>query len=423
MEITAQSQSDGHELRLNGRLDANWADLVDQTIEAAIRSGHHQVTLEFSQVSYVSSAGIRVLLKHYKQLKAAKGHLRVVRPTEAVFSILKLSGIAPMLVQGLQNAVAPVVAAMAPTPVQEPAVKRWSRDGVEFESHDLGPVTPLDATLMGQPTGLASGALRPTDIRPVRCGADTLLVGLGGFGSRPEEVTGRLGESLAVAGTAISLPTDGSSVPDYQVSEAQLIPEIQLQYGIGIRGGLSRLFRFEAGRSGRGVIGLSQVVEAVLDSTGWSAAGFAFLAESACVIGASLQRSPSRDQDPFTFPGIRDWIGFTTERSDERHGLLIVGMAVRNPAQAASAWFRPIGSGTTAQGHLHAAVFPYRPLPKGRLELVDTVQGWVSNGAAQSVLHLIADERPFEGVGQTDLMRGACWAGPIEGSGRIETNS
>lgn len=423
MEISVHSQSDAHELRLNGRLDANWADLVDQTIEAAIRSGHHQVTLEFSQVSYVSSAGIRVLLKHYKQLKVAKGQLRVVRPTESVFSVLKLSGIASMLVQGIQNTVAPVVAALTPASALEPAVKRWSREGIEFESHDLGPVTPLEATLIGNPAGLSAGTLRASDIRPVRCGVDTLLVGLGGFGNRPEDVVGRLGESLAVAGSVISLPTDGSSVPDYQVSEAQLIPEIQLQYGIGIRGTPSRLFRFEAGRSGRGVIGLSQVVDAILESTGWSAAGFAFLAESACVIGASLHRSPSADQDPFAFPGIRDWIGFTTERSDERHGLLIVGMAVRNPTQAGSAWFRPIGSGTTAEGHFHAAVFPYRPLPKGRLELIDTVHGWVSNAASQTVLHLIADERPFEGVGQTDLMRGACWAGPIEGSGEIQRNS
>jgi hypothetical protein len=28
-------------------------------------------------------------------------------------------------------------------------------------------------------------------------------------------------------------------------------------------------------------------------------------------------------------------------------------------------------------------------------------------------MHLLADEREFEGVGQTDLMRGACWAGPL----------
>ena len=31
-------------------------------------------------------------------------------------------------------------------------------------------------------------------------------------------------------------------------------------------------------------------------------------------------------------------------------------------------------------------------------------------------MHLLADEREFEGVGQTDLMRGACWVGPLRES-------
>jgi hypothetical protein len=28
-------------------------------------------------------------------------------------------------------------------------------------------------------------------------------------------------------------------------------------------------------------------------------------------------------------------------------------------------------------------------------------------------LHLLTDDREYEGLGQSDLMRGACWIGPI----------
>jgi hypothetical protein len=31
----------------------------------------------------------------------------------------------------------------------------------------------------------------------------------------------------------------------------------------------------------------------------------------------------------------------------------------------------------------------------------------------QTLLHLLADDRQFEGVGQSEFMRGACWMGPI----------
>ena len=78
-----------------------------------------------------------------------------------------------------------------------------------------------------------------------------------------------------------------------------------------------------------------------------------------------------------------------------------------------SAFFRPIGPGTNARGHFHAAVFPYRPLPKGNVSLRGTISGLLATESARTVMHLLADEREFEGVGQTDLMRGACWVGPL----------
>jgi hypothetical protein len=59
-------------------------------------------------------------------------------------------------------------------------------------------------------------------------------------------------------------------------------------------------------------------------------------------------------------------------------------------------------------------VFPFRPLPKGRLELHETVASVLGTESAQVVMHLLADEREFEGVGETDLMRGACWVSPLD---------
>src|SRR3989442_15681254 len=97
MEIVSHTREGRHELQLKGRLDANWADHVGNAIESAIRAGQHHIDLDLAQVDYLSSAGIRVLVKYYKQLTTAHGTLRVVRPTEAVLSVLQLSGIAGLL--------------------------------------------------------------------------------------------------------------------------------------------------------------------------------------------------------------------------------------------------------------------------------------------------------------------------------------
>jgi hypothetical protein len=66
-----------------------------------------------------------------------------------------------------------------------------------------------------------------------------------------------------------------------------------------------------------------------------------------------------------------------------------------------------------AHGHFHAALFPYRPVQRGELRLEQAVGGLLEGGSMQTLLHLLADDRPFEGVGQSELMRGACWIGPI----------
>jgi anti-anti-sigma factor len=426
MVITPQSQDDTYELKLQGRLDANWADLVAKAIETAIRAGHHEVDLDFAEVSYISSAGIRILLKYYRQLKAARGALRIVRPTEAVLNVIRLSGLMEILLGPTDQPPATVSASLLTPNAGQAEPRRCQREGIEFESHELSSVITLEGHILGRPETFANGQLSAAESQRVHCTRDTLAVGLGGFGLRPMDIQSRLGESMAVAGVAITLPTDGSSVPDYQLTENELVPDLHLVYGLVAKGTFSRLIRFEAGRSQRGVLGLGDLVESVLQELQSTGAGLAIVAESASVVGAMLKRSPALASGTslLAFPTVRDWLSFTSERADERNLVLIAGVAERAPQPDAALCLRPIGPGTQAQGHFHAAVFAYRPLPKGRLDLQETVSSVLGTESAQAVMHLLADERQFEGLGQTDLMRGACWAGPLRLQGRAtQTNS
>jgi hypothetical protein len=119
----------------------------------------------------------------------------------------------------------------------------------------------LEASLQGQPQAFAAGTLNAAHSHRLKCTADLLAVGLGAFGQGPDDTQGRFGEALAVAGTAVMMPTDGSSVPDYQVTEDQLVPELHLLYGLTARGNFSKLLRFEASRSARGVLSLAELVD------------------------------------------------------------------------------------------------------------------------------------------------------------------
>lgn len=407
MEITLKSREDRHELQLRGRLDANWAEHVGNAIEAAIRAGQHNIDLQFTEVNYISSAGIRVLLKYYKQLKSVRGMMRVIQPTESVLAVLQLSGIADML----------VASAEATVPVKQLSVtRRWDRNGITFEAHEQTSGAMLEGRLLGYPKKFATGQLTAGESQRLRFEVGSFGLGLGAFGEALADSTGRFGEFLAAGGAAVAQPTDGSSVPDFQVAEGQLVPEVNVLYGLAAHGGFARLLRFEAAAGERGVIALAELVETALQDLDAAAAGFVIVAESASLVGATLRQSPAcaDGHSPWNFPGVRDWLSFTTERTDERNVALIVGFAERQPSADSAEFFRPIGPGTQAQGHFHAAVFPYRPLPKGNLKLQETIALLLGTESARTVLHLLADERQFEGVGQTDLMRGACWVGPLQ---------
>jgi hypothetical protein len=88
-------------------------------------------------------------------------------------------------------------------------------------------------------------------------------------------------------------------------------------------------------------------------------------------------------------------------------------VAAREAAGALAPMLRPLGKGTQATGHFHAAAFHYRPIRKHERDLRTTVRTLFESTALQGVLHLLADGREPEGAGESELMRGTCWVAPI----------
>ena len=74
---------------------------------------------------------------------------------------------------------------------------------------------------------------------------------------------------------------------------------------------------------------------------------------------------------------------------------------------------RPLGKEPLPAGHFHTAVFSYRPLKKGEMDLKTTVSTLFESETLQAVLHLLNDDREIAGAGQSEFVRGACWVGPI----------
>lgn len=410
MQITKRDQEDRVVLDLEGRIDANWADYLSRALESVVESGRHRVALNLAQVSYISSAGVAVLVRWHHQLRKAGGQLRVIEPSRLVAEVLQLSGLANRLLA------APTPGDASPA-AAKPTGQTATRDGVVLESIALRSVpSPLSVELLGDPERLRSGGFVSTQPVPLVCEPELTALGLMAFGNTAATARGHFGEGLAAAGSAIIQPADGSDIPDFQVRQNDFLPRTQMLYGLAIRGSFARRTRFEAGGAPRGVVGVGELVDLLLDESGWTGMAFTLVAESACVIGASLRKSPDGDWEgaPWEFPRVREWLSFTTERTSEQGVVVVVGVAHRQAGADLARFLRPVSARSRTNAHCHAALFPYRPVPQTELAWPDFLGALFQTDSARAVLHLLNDERPVEGVGQTDLLRGSVWLSPLE---------
>lgn len=91
-ELKAEQKGDIFILRIKGRLDAVSSPLAEKKIFEAINSGHSKLLLDMSGVTYLSSAGMRMLLSITKRLRTMSGKLAICSVTISVVDVLKMSG-------------------------------------------------------------------------------------------------------------------------------------------------------------------------------------------------------------------------------------------------------------------------------------------------------------------------------------------
>ena len=407
MEIIKRQSADVLELSVKGRLDSYWADDLASALGEAIGDGAHKLKLNLSEVTFLSSAGIRVLLQFHKQLNSIHGSLVVSSPSDAVKNIFDITGLEKILVT---ETTSPTVA-----PAPATSTRQLDRAGVTYEVFDCAPGTSLRCRVIGNPELLKGCRFAEEHCRTMAFSQSSFALGLGAFGNDFEDCRGRFGEFLAVAGAAAYLPTDGTNIPDYLVSAGTLVPDLKVLYCLTCEGTFAQLVRFETNKEVRAVT-LSGLVDASLAIAGSDAVGILIVAEPLGLAGAALRRSPALSGSqgaPFEHPEVREWLSFTTERVHSRSVALIVGVGLGADHEPLRPMIRPLGKGPWPAGHFHATAFSYRPLRRGQIELRSTVSTLFEAETLQGVLHLLNDDRPIVGVGESEFVRGACWIGPL----------
>jgi|GEM_PF-380685 len=427
MTITPIQKSSWLELRLEGRLDAAWSDHFFDTVAAQIREGRHDIRIDALGLEYISSAGMRAMLRVHKELKTVNGSFAVVRASDFVIQTLSMSGFDSLLALDTPSE---EIKAQA-VEVNDDGASIWRHDGVAFERYELDADATMDVRSEGawQPWQ----SIEADDCRKIALGRDTIALGTGAPGADYALVKDCLGDFAAAAGCVAWQPGNGADAPDYLVQEGRFVPEMLAANALRATGGFSQLLRFqpEEGHSANALSGLmdesmkrvkptnsgaslslSSLLDAVLSATNSTSAAFVALAEVEGLVGVSTARSPgliTPTDKPEQFPDIRDWLSFCGERLHAGSLAVIVGFIDASKSGRKLSTLPAYPSREGWRAHIHASVFPFRPLPNGKIYMSDNVHQLFTGAEPTALMHLVEDQRPALGLGESSFRRGACW--------------
>lgn len=95
MEIFKNKNNENLVLSLNGRLDTNTSPMLEQELHSSI-DGIKELVLDFENVEYISSAGLRVLLSAQKIMNK-QGSMKLTGVRESVKEVFDITGFSDIL--------------------------------------------------------------------------------------------------------------------------------------------------------------------------------------------------------------------------------------------------------------------------------------------------------------------------------------
>jgi anti-anti-sigma factor len=92
MVIKITTQGNITVVSMEGSLDTNTSKEAGDQLNKLVADGNKKLLVDLSNLDYVSSAGLRILLATTKALKPLKGEMRICGLNETVNEVFEISG-------------------------------------------------------------------------------------------------------------------------------------------------------------------------------------------------------------------------------------------------------------------------------------------------------------------------------------------
>lgn len=97
MEVTTIQYKHCDLIKAKGRVDSATATQLSEALDAVTNDGRFKIVLDMSEVEYMSSAGLRVLIGTQKQCKRYnRGEVILAQVPKRIYDALELAGFVPL---------------------------------------------------------------------------------------------------------------------------------------------------------------------------------------------------------------------------------------------------------------------------------------------------------------------------------------
>lgn len=387
--------------RPSGRLDAHGSVELQQALGARFGSEAQHLVLNLQDVSYLSSASLRVFLQFHRQAARQGGQFALAAIQPYCLEVIRISGLSDAL--PIYEYAAEALAAFEPG--QDNRVLPLG----EFH-FSPGTDGPGAIEVLGHIDDVLESRVTEEMLKAKTFSSKGFSIGLGGMGPTDAEVMPLLGEMMTIGGTMVWLPTDGTDTPDFLIPKADsAVVKIRTAFNASLAGAFHEYVHFRAA-SPHGAP-LTDLYRALFDLARErrpdfrGAIGLAMRADVSAVFGSGVTKSPIAGNAPANGKRITDpehfaeWFEFDTAARHEQVTGLICGVGVDLRADLSSFDAESFGAtfyinpanqpALDCLLHNHGVFFSPLPFPDPPRDLNTEILDVVENGDFVDMRHLL----------------------------------
>ncbi|MCX6276720.1 MAG: STAS domain-containing protein [Bacteroidetes bacterium] len=374
---------------IHGRVDGLTSPELKRTFDNEATAGRRKLIIDLSHVTYISSAGLRVILQTHKSLKQIGGELILVSAPHAVMEVFRVSGmtgfftILPDLksLHALENDIADVA-----------ETKEITIEGIVFEELKKSNVPGLLFSI-GDNDKMKTASYSKSDVVTIKPAEIKYGAGLAALGDDFGEYQTLFGESIVIGRHFFSYPAVLKPVIDYSYFQPESVHSLNFLNGFGFSGEFSRILRFAPDQAPKSVENLLKAAGNIAESNLF---GVVILGVSGGIEGMHLKKAPVVANrltrgTIFDAGNFSHWMNFSLEPEDINKTIVACGIFLKNTETATEneKKFFPV----SGNAHLHAIALENGLWSNHILEFEKELLRVAKEFNAEKVLHLLPASR------------------------------